>query len=88
MNIVVKGASKQIDLNTVVGALWLQLSERQTTYWAYHVASHANLADGPSRGVWNEMTALSAEYIQADVPDVGQVLDLFLDPVVSSSVAW
>ena len=88
LNIVIKGASRQSDLNEIVGALWLQLSERQTTYWTFHVPSKANLADGPSRGVWNEMKALPAQYVTAESPDLGQVLDMFRDPAVSESVAW
>ena len=49
LKIVVKGASRQSDLNSLVEYLWLALSRRQVTYWARHVSSEANLADGPSR---------------------------------------
>ena len=83
---VLKGASRQTDLNTLVGALRYRLCERQATYWARYVPSALNLADGPSRGEFGLMKALTAqEVVHAPYPAVGSVLDLFELPVTPFS---
>ena len=49
LNVVLKGASSQSDLNSLVGSLWYMMRSRSATYWARRVSSDLNLADGPSR---------------------------------------
>ena len=39
LNVVLKGASRQTDLDTLVGSLWYRLREQQATYWARYVPS-------------------------------------------------
>ena len=88
LNIVLKGALRQADLNSLISLLWLKLCEKQTTHWAFHVHSTANLADGPSRGKWDEMTALSAIEVKAEIPNVVPALEMFYGPYVPEHVAW
>ena len=88
LKIVVKGASRQSDLNSLVAYLWLSLSRRQVTYWARHVSSVANLADGPSRGKFEIMKKLSAERVNVSPPDLLQAFDKLSSPRVPESFAW
>ena len=88
LNIIVKGASRQSDLNALAGYLWLTLCKRQVKYWARHVPSSANLADGPSRERFDEMTKLSAEFVRAPPPDLRVAFDLFQAPHVPEHFAW
>ena len=81
LNVVLKGASRQTDLNALVGVLWYRLCEQQATYWARYVASELNLADGPSRGDFILMRALTAQEVVTPYPEVGEVLDLFGLPI-------
>ena len=48
-NCLVKGASKQLDLNNIAGLTWFTAGKRTRSYWSHWVASEANLADKPSR---------------------------------------
>ena len=48
-NCLVKGASKQLDLNNIAGLTWFTAGKRTQSYWSHWVASEANLADKPSR---------------------------------------
>ena len=86
LNVVLKGASRQSDLNTLVGALWYRLCEQQATYWARYVPSSLNLADGPSRGEFGHMKALTAQEVHAPYPQVDTVLDLFELPLAPLKV--
>jgi hypothetical protein len=82
LNIILKGASRQSDMNSLVGFLWYTLCERRASYWARHVGSAQNLADGPSRGNFQLMTVLSAQEVITPFPAVDQALDLFEQPIV------
>ena len=46
---MVKGCSKQADLNNVVGMLWHTVGKSLLDYWCEYVPSKLNLADDPSR---------------------------------------
>ena len=63
LNAIVKGSSRQEDLNALVGALWYEGARRMYAYWATYVRSAANIADGPSRGRIHEMTQLGARQV-------------------------
>ena len=88
LNIVLKGASRQADLNSRISFLWLTLCEKQATYWAFHVQSSANLADGPSRGKLDIMKALSAIEVVAEMPDVAPALEQFYATCLPEHVMW
>ena len=81
LNVVLKGASRPSDVNSLVGALWYRLCEQQATYWARYVPSALNLADGPSRGEFGIMKALAAREVTSPYPEVSSVLDLFELPI-------
>jgi hypothetical protein len=86
LNIVLKGASRQQDLNAISGYLWYRLCRYQGTYWAKYVPSALNLADGPSRGDFRLMKALSAEQVDEPFPNVHEALDLFESPIIPSTL--
>ena len=46
---LVKGSSKQVDLNDISGLVWYTAAHRTHSYWSQWVCSTANLADKPSR---------------------------------------
>ena len=81
LNIVLKGASRQRDLNSFSGFLWYQMSVRSLTYWAKYVPSALNLADGPSRSDFRLMKALNAREKVSSFPDVYRELDVFERPL-------
>jgi len=46
---LLRGCSRQADWNTLVGDLWLSAARRGHFLHLWHVASHLNLADAPTR---------------------------------------
>ena len=65
-NCLVKGASKQVDLNNMVGLTWYVAGKRTQSYWSHWVASAANLADKPSRKNFQVLKELKGKEVQYD----------------------
>ena len=63
---VVKGSSRQWDLNLLTGLLWFSNAARMRLYWGQYVRSASNLADGPSRHDFALMKRLDARRLQFD----------------------
>ena len=63
LHTIVKGSSRQQDLNCITGALWYQAAGNMRHYWASYVRSEANVADGPSRRKFHMMKQLQAREI-------------------------
>ena len=49
LNAIIRGSSKQDDLNSLVGSVWYGCASMLQSYWGQYVRSKANLSDGPSR---------------------------------------
>ena len=63
---IIKGCSKQPDLNNLIGALWFQAAHKVRQYFGRYVPSKSNLADGPSRRCYQLMKQLGARRITFD----------------------
>ena len=57
---VIKGSSRQWDLNLLTGLLWFSNAARMRMYWGQYGRSASKLADGPSRGNFELMKQLQA----------------------------
>ena len=82
-----KGYSRQSDLGGLVGNLWFNMSHIQSSYWAEHVVSASNLADGPSRFKYALMKALGARRVELDLAQHEQSLISWFDRVDLASRA-
>ena len=60
---IVKGSSKQVDLNSLVGSVWYTCANRLASYWGQYVRSKSNLADGPSRRDYRLVKQLGAQEV-------------------------
>ena len=60
LSCVIKGSSRQWDLNLLNGLLWFSNAARMRLYWGQYVRSVSNLADGPSRSDFALMPRLGA----------------------------
>ena len=72
---IVKGSSKQGDLNGLVGALWYACAGRLQSYWGQYVRSKANLADGPSREEYTLVRQLGAQRVEFEFDRLRQAAD-------------
>ena len=63
-SIILKGSSKQIDLNDMAGMVWYSAAHRVKTYYSHWVNSDANLADKPSRQDASVMKQLAARLVE------------------------
>lgn len=55
---LVKGYSRSRSCNEIISAIWLELAALSASSWVERVASSVNIADGPSRGVFDEVERL------------------------------
>ena len=46
---LVRGSSRQVDWNALIGDLWLRVARTGTLLSSFYVPSHLNLADAPTR---------------------------------------
>ena len=46
---LVRGSSRQVDWNALIGDLWLRVARTSTLLSSFYVPSHLNLADAPTR---------------------------------------
>ena len=76
-SIILKGSSKQVDLNDMVGMVWYAAAHRAKTYYSHWVSSESNLADKPSRQDTSVMTQLQ-----------GCVVDYRFDDFLSAVDSW
>ena len=44
-----RGSSRQVDFNTILGSVWFELARANVLMHAHYVPSALNLADGPTR---------------------------------------
>ena len=58
LNAIIRGGSKQDDLNSLVGSVWYGCASRLQSYWGQYVRSKANISDGPSRQEFQLMRQL------------------------------
>ena len=65
-SIVIKGCSKQADLNNIAGMLWFTVGKSLQDYWCEYVPSKLNLADGPSRQRFELMKQLGFRLIELE----------------------
>ena len=63
-SVLLKGASKQLDLNDIAGMIWYAAAHRTQSYWSHWVRSEANLADRPSRGDISIMMQLNGREVK------------------------
>ena len=59
LNAIIRGSSKQDDLNSLVGSVWYGCASKLQSYWGQYVRSKANLSDGPSRQEFQLMRQLN-----------------------------
>ncbi len=55
------GGSPEADL--AIGRIWLELAGARTAIDVWMVEGAANIADGPSRGKYDELAALDATFV-------------------------
>ena len=65
---LVKGSSLSVEMNAIVGNLWLHLARVGTDLFVERVESAANLGDGPSRNCLDDLRLLGAEYTEPRWP--------------------
>ena len=87
MACVVRGFSKESDLALITGRLWYEVCGMMVEYKTLYVASHANLADGPSRDDLTLLQKAGAQELRAwSFPDFSKGLGIWLDNVVQAEV--
>ena len=65
---VTKGSAGASDANLVVARFWLSLAAMDSPFVVYYVPSRANVADGPTRGVYTHVERLSAVWREPLLP--------------------
>ena len=65
---MMKGASHSPEINTLVGRMWLEMATLQASFFSARVETHANIADGPSRGDCSLMVRLGACWVAPALP--------------------
>ena len=65
-----KGASKSNDHNMLSYAFWLQAARDRINIHINRVDTKVNIADDPSRGDFEIMNALGAEFVKPIIPKV------------------
>ena len=56
------------DLTTLVGRFWLTMNALDVAWWAYTVAPRSNIAEGPTRCFWSDVTRLQAKKTEPRLP--------------------
>ena len=79
--IVVKGCSKQADLNSITGMLWYMAGKSLQDYWCDYVPSKLNLADDPSRRRFAVMKQLGFKLIDLDFECFAEAAETWLRAV-------
>ena len=79
--IVVKGCSKQVDLNNIAGMLWYTAGKSLQDYWCEYVPSKLNLADDPSRQRFATMKQLVVKLIDLDFDRFADAAEYWLEAV-------
>ena len=64
---LLRGSSRQADLNEMLGSIWFDLAAANVLMHAHYVPSALNLADGPTRADKAEQSR--AEQPLAELPD-------------------
>ena len=85
--IVVKGCSKQADLNNIAGMLWYTVGKSLQDYWCEYVPSKLNIADDPSRQRFVTMKQLGFRLIDLDFDSFADAADYWLK-TIERSTAW
>ena len=67
LNSIIRGSSKQDDLNSLVGSVWYGCASKLQSYWGQYVRSKTNIADGPSRQEFQLMKQLGVVRIPFEV---------------------
>ena len=63
------GSGGSFEINTMVGHLWIQCASEHVAFFGVRVETHANIADGPSRGDFYLMSRLGAVARSGVLPD-------------------
>ena len=64
-----KGGGHNPECNMVIGKIWLHLAALDVDLHAVRVESEANIADGPTRDMFDHLQALKAVYVSPKLPD-------------------
>ena len=68
LHALLKGSSKSPEANVMVGRMWLNLCCTQTVLFCQRVESKANIADGPTRHDFSEVSRLGATFVEPKLP--------------------
>ena len=66
---VINGSSTAPEMNMIVGSIWLRVAADHISLDVYRVESAANIADGPSRFMFDLMLELNAQYTNVVWPE-------------------
>ena len=75
---IIKGSSKQPDLNGIIGGLWYEAGSRLQNYWGTYVPSKSNLADAHSRQYVHLMKQLHARRVEFDFDTLVTVVESWI----------
>ena len=53
----------------IIGKIWMHLAALDADLHAARVESEANIADGPTRDMFDHLEALNAKYVSPQLPD-------------------
>ena len=68
MSAIIKGSSRLPEVNSGIGRLWLDMARERIALVLARVESKANVADGPTRDVFDYLDRLDAKYIEPLLP--------------------
>ena len=63
-----KGASKCMEVSLAAARAWMKCAELNVDMHTWYVASKSNVADGPSREIYDEMVKLKAAWREPLLP--------------------
>ena len=75
-----KGGGASPEVSHLVSHVWRTCASEQIALYVARVESHANLADAPSRGHFEDLRTLGATYVKAVLPPWAQDLWAFSVP--------
>ena len=64
-----KGGGHNPECNMIIGKIWMHLAALDADLHAARVESEANIADGPTRDMFDHLEALNAKYVSPQLPD-------------------
>ena len=65
---MIKGSGGGVEVNLMIGQLWLEFSWQQVGFMGFRVESKANLADGPTRADLAILNKLGAIFVPPCLP--------------------